>query len=337
MEQNHLKSFEVSGFKKFTDLKIDNIGQFNLIIGDNNVGKTSLLEALLVDYDKDKSMLALANIVYNVRKFTQLNQHYLSYFFSDNQTSFPYKTLFRQIEKDDNYNEIKYVRLNSGDYSAISGRNKFILNLEPNDPIGYDNITEKEEFNLNVPFIPFGSLYSHELTKLYSNNIQLFVDKKDRLLDSLSHIIRGIKNIEVNASYSYTPILLISEKGKNKLSPLGAYGDATVKLFRILLSLFSNDHYNRLMIDELDAGVHYSRLTDFTKSLLNIANEQGKQIFATTHSKECIESFTKALEETGLQSEGRIIRLAETKHGIKAYTMEFAEFENSLLAESEIR
>jgi AAA15 family ATPase/GTPase len=32
MENNHLKSFEVGGFKKFTDLKIDNIGQFNLVI-----------------------------------------------------------------------------------------------------------------------------------------------------------------------------------------------------------------------------------------------------------------------------------------------------------------
>ena len=146
-----------------------------------------------------------------------------------------------------------------------------------------------------------------------------------------------IKNIEVNASYSHNPILLISETGKNKLSPLAAYGDGTVKLFRILLSLFSNNHYNRLMIDELDAGVHYSKLTDFIKSLLKIANEQGKQIFATSHSKECIESFTKALEETELQNEGRIIRLAETKNGIKAYTMEFVEFENAILAESEIR
>ena len=62
-----------------------------------------------------------------------------------------------------------------------------------------------------------------------------------------------------------------------------------------------------------------------------------KQIFATTHSKECIESFKAALEEAGLQDEGRIIRLAETKSGIKAYTNTFEQFENSLLAESELR
>jgi AAA15 family ATPase/GTPase len=30
---------------------MDNLGQFNLIVGDNNVGKTSVLEALLVDVE----------------------------------------------------------------------------------------------------------------------------------------------------------------------------------------------------------------------------------------------------------------------------------------------
>lgn len=337
MENNHLKSFEVSGFKKFADLKIDNIGQFNLIIGDNNVGKTSLLEALLIDLDINKSMSSLANILYHVRNFNQLNYHFLSYFFSDNQAAFPHKMWFKQIERSNNYKEIKYERVANFKYASISSRNREIIDSEVDKIIDYNGDSEKQEFNFNVPFVPFGSLYSHELTRLYSNNIQLFVDKKEKLLEALSHIIKGIKNIEVNASYSNNAILLISEAGKNRLSPLAAYGDGSVKLFRILLSLFSNDHYNRLMIDELDAGIHYSKLADFIKSLLKIATDESKQIFATSHSKECIESFTKALEEAGLQSEGRIIRLAQTKHGIKAYTMEFAEFENALLAESEIR
>ena len=208
MENNHLKSFEVSGFKKLTDLKIDNIGQFNLIIGDNNVGKTSLLEALLIDYDRAKSMTSLATIMYHVRKFNQLSDHFLSYYFSDNQNKFPQKILLKQTENDSNYNVIKYERISTTEHSAISGRNMDISYRDANDPISSETSTEKQEFNLNVPFIPFGSLYSHELTKLYSNNIQLFVDKKERLLESLSHIIRDIKNIEVNASYSYNLIHL---------------------------------------------------------------------------------------------------------------------------------
>ena len=178
MENNHLKSLEINGFKKFIDLKIDNIKQFNLIVGDNNVGKTSLLEALLIDYDKAKSMTSLATIMYHVRKFNQLNDHFLSYYFSDNQNKFPKSIFIKQIENDSNFNAIKYENLGASNFTAISGRNMDITYRNTNDPINSDTSAEKQEFNFNVPFIPFGSLYSHELTKLYSTNIQLFVDKK---------------------------------------------------------------------------------------------------------------------------------------------------------------
>ena len=91
------------------------------------------------------------------------------------------------------------------------------------------------------------------------------------------------------------------------------------------------------MIDEIDCGIHYSKMNDFFKIIINAANLQNVQLFATTHSKECIEKFINTLEKTGMQEQGRIIRLAETKNGIKAFTMRFAEFENALMAESEIR
>ena len=49
MPNQHLTYFKVENFKRFESLEVKNIGQFNLIVGDNNVGKTCLLEALLVD------------------------------------------------------------------------------------------------------------------------------------------------------------------------------------------------------------------------------------------------------------------------------------------------
>ena len=57
----------------------------------------------------------------------------------------------------------------------------------------------------------------------------------------------------------------------------------------------------------------------------------------TTHSKECVESYSAALKEINLESKGRVIRLSDTKNGIKSYTMKYEEFEKALDAESEIR
>ena len=39
-----LNSLEIHNFRAFRDLKIEHLGRVNLLIGKNNVGKTSLLE-----------------------------------------------------------------------------------------------------------------------------------------------------------------------------------------------------------------------------------------------------------------------------------------------------
>ena len=61
MENNHLTYFKIENFKKFDSLEVNDIGQFNLIVGDNNVGKTCLLEALLVDENIDVSIENMHN------------------------------------------------------------------------------------------------------------------------------------------------------------------------------------------------------------------------------------------------------------------------------------
>ncbi|MHB8597436.1 MAG: AAA family ATPase [Ktedonobacteraceae bacterium] len=44
-----LNSLEVRNFRAFHDLKIEHPGRINLIVGKNNIGKTSLLEAIYLN------------------------------------------------------------------------------------------------------------------------------------------------------------------------------------------------------------------------------------------------------------------------------------------------
>ena len=88
MENSHLTYFKVENFKKFDSLEVNDIGQFNLIVGDNNVGKTCLLEALL--FDEDGEILNIKPIeVYEVVSFyTMYNQRPVGkYMFEFCQTS----------------------------------------------------------------------------------------------------------------------------------------------------------------------------------------------------------------------------------------------------------
>src|SRR5690606_13794786 len=64
MKTNHLTYFKVENFKKFDSLEVKDIGQFNLIVGDNNVGKTCFLEALLFDNDNLKWISNLHQTLY---------------------------------------------------------------------------------------------------------------------------------------------------------------------------------------------------------------------------------------------------------------------------------
>jgi AAA15 family ATPase/GTPase len=344
MEDNHIKSFEVSGFKKFTDLEIDNIGQFNLIVGDNNVGKTSLLEALLADRNYNSFVTGLGNINFYLRKMPFRSTYFLSDYFNIDSNKYPKIFNFKLKYNSKNTDEIAFRQNLEHDVIHV------LLPSDPNRTLNLnDNVTSSgisfsieqkpnTDFDVTIPFISFGPLYTNNLTLQYSKNIQLFVNKKEKLLQALGSMLKNIKNIEVSASAGGLSSLLIAENAKNTLFPLGSYGDGTIKFFRILISLFATDvSHSRLMVDEVDTGVHHSRLVNFISSLITVSKEEKKQLFATTHSKECIESFTKALEETGMQNEGRIIRLAETKQGIKAFTMEYDEFEKALMAESEIR
>src|SRR5438105_13608638 len=52
-----LNSLEIKNFRGFRHLQIERLGRVNLIVGKNNVGKSSLLEALLLYARKASPML----------------------------------------------------------------------------------------------------------------------------------------------------------------------------------------------------------------------------------------------------------------------------------------
>jgi len=99
--KEHLKDFRVKNFKRFKDFELNDIGDFNIIVGDNNVGKSTLLEALLFDGNMDIFFLRLLQIlkeknIYFKEKDENDVSNYLSLYynkFSQSKTiNFSFKT-----------------------------------------------------------------------------------------------------------------------------------------------------------------------------------------------------------------------------------------------------
>ena len=68
-----------------------------------------------------------------------------------------------------------------------------------------------------------------------------------------------------------------------------------------------------LLIDEFENGLYYSVQPELWQFIFRVARRLNVQVFATTHSWDCIEAFQKAAS-TDKQAEGFLIRL-ESKLG----------------------
>jgi AAA15 family ATPase/GTPase len=92
------------------------------------------------------------------------------------------------------------------------------------------------------------------------------------------------------------------------------------------------------MIDEIETGIHHSRQKDFWSNILKICNELNVQLFATTHSEECIKVFYEASKELNEQKDIRLISLQEgEQEKIYSTTYTFENIEAGLYSDIELR
>ena len=84
---------------------------------------------------------------------------------------------------------------------------------------------------------------------------------------------------------------------KDRPVPLKSLGDGAVRLFGVALAL-ANSRDGFLLIDEVENGIHYSLQFDFWKMVMKAAHDNNVQVFATTHSWDCVRGFAWAASET---------------------------------------
>jgi predicted ATPase len=92
-------------------------------------------------------------------------------------------------------------------------------------------------------------------------------------------------------------LALLKVEGEGRL-PLRSMGDGLTKLFHIALAAASAPQ-GVLLIDEFENGLHWSVQEKLWKALARAARDFNVQVFSTTHSRDCIESFAAAAIDAG--------------------------------------
>jgi AAA15 family ATPase/GTPase len=81
----------------------------------------------------------------------------------------------------------------------------------------------------------------------------------------------------------------------------------------IILGLVNCDN-GYLLLDEFENGLHHTVQEQLWKVIFELAERLNIQVFATTHSNDCIAAFEKVLNSTSNNYSGKLIRL-ENRNG----------------------
>lgn len=341
MKNQHLTYFKVENFKKFDSLEVKDIGQYNLIVGDNNVGKTCLLEALLYDPDNQKYINNLIQILIRrnlISKDTVKSLYEMNFKNFEILSNTYYNLLAKRFRKDSKKNNISFhinnnsvqnigVERSSWDYNSIY-YNSFISLIQ-----SLRNINIEE---LNFPFISFNSIFENDIYQLY-NNIKTKRDKEN-LINTIKVVDINIIDVELRQFFDdLESVFLLSFENKDEFIPVNYLGDGFKRIFYIILKVLSLKG-ERIMIDEIETGIHHSRQKEFWLNILKVCDELNVQLFATTHSDECIQAFYDASKELEEQKDIRLISLqAGEQEKIYSTTYTFENIEAGLYSNIELR
>lgn len=116
--------------------------------------------------------------------------------------------------------------------------------------------------------------------------------------------------------------------------PLRTFGDGANRLFGIVLSL-CNARNGILLVDEIENGLHYSAQKEIWRTIFKLAQKLNVQIFATSHSWDCVQAFQVAATES--PDEGMLLRLSRRGERIIPTTFNESELEIATSEQIEVR
>ena len=89
--------------------------------------------------------------------------------------------------------------------------------------------------------------------------------------------------------------VLLGFRGGGRRIPLGSHGDGLRRLLALSLSLIRTEQ-GILLVDEVDTGLHWTVMEEMWRLVVETARRSSVQVFATTHSYDCIRGLASLVE-----------------------------------------
>lgn len=146
-------------------------------------------------------------------------------------------------------------------------------------------------------------------------------NKEYEVLDALKLIDDQIEDFNfIHVESRIVPMVKINKKGQYIRMPVSELGDGLVHVLNIIVALLSCSN-GVLLLDEVESGLHYTTQMKLWQLIFKLADQYNVQIFATTHSNDCLNAFAKNAQN----NQAIMFRLNKVENGIIA--MPFSEMD----------
>lgn len=343
-------NIHIQNFRGFDNLQINKIAKVNVLVGANNVGKTSLLEAVFM-------LTGMSNPICSVKidssrkssKDVSIDE--LRYIFHNVDFSDPVLLSANTCVGDRRLRITPILRYDDKEMSVNTAQRKinklqfdFDTTNNPNEYSYHSDLTQDVDGNFKNNK---DENYTESLTCIF-----VPTERQDRnALNSFSHLVKlGKKqdvinrlqmlNADIESIEALPEGLFLKYRGVRELLPIEVAGDGIRRIINIISTIATNN-YDVVLIDEFDNGLHYSAHKMLWKAVLDYSQHQNIQIFATTHNIECLESLSKAIDEMQIKEDEDIVAVCNVmktkENGFKVYRYNSKDLKEAIDNEIEIR
>lgn len=290
---SHFESIKINSYKCLSGLELSGLRRVNVIAGVNNSGKTSLLEAIYL-LCKQNDFSGVVEVFRTRGKIpdSQLPSKWLSDQLND---VFSVEGVF----------DGKFSKVNVAPVWEEQGeidRSKYLKSIEisseyegvKNDSItrihkGRDRETHADSIKLlsNVVFsTPFFLNEPKHYTEFYHRSVQskllprVFQFIKNKIVPTLNDV-RLVDEFQR---------FLVSDERFDSSVDISSYGEGLQRIFFTSL-VFASASNGVVLIDEVENAIHADLIAQFIPFINELSKEFNAQVFVTSHSKECIDSF----------------------------------------------
>lgn len=300
-----IENLLIQHFRGIRECELKNLKHFNLFLGKNNCGKSSVLDALFLFSNGNNPTLSLQ--INNIRNYIATFRDSVRTIFYGIDTSRPI-IIEGVLDGNIRHQEITFEEKTAEkvDLTSVTTNGELkknfilrILNQHQGEEISessisvLDNNPEKGEVQAKANYQEIPAYYMPSSVQ-YKDTLKAYSvilkNKEEKyIIKILQQIEPTIKDIVVVDNQIMTDI------GLPQRIPIEVMGDGIKKIFSIILNIYQSQN-GILLLDEVDNGLHYLSMPVMWKAILHAACECNTQIFATTHNIDSLHSLNQVLE-----------------------------------------